>query len=128
MNTKKYLGICMDHSNAHLIEFKDDSGESKTIESKFKHQEKEHSIGKSEQLMHNKEQHEQSEYYNKLGEVIKRYDDVLLFGPTQAKDELFNLLRKDHQFEKINIRVEHSDKLTENQEHAFVKKYFAKHC
>ena len=39
--------------------------------------------------MHNKEQHEQSDYYKKLGETIKNYTEVLLFGPTDAKVELF---------------------------------------
>src|ERR1700722_2972984 len=96
IKTKKNLGICMDHSSAHLMEFANESGESKTIESKFTHDVKEHSLGKSEHLMHNKEQHQQSEYYRKLGEVIKGYDEVILFGPTDAKVELFNLLMEDH--------------------------------
>src|ERR1035441_2611359 len=126
MKEKKNLGIWMDHANAYLIEYKEDSGESKTIESKFTHQEKESTLGKSEQLMHNKEQHQQSEYYKKLGEVIKGYDEVVLFGPTDAKVELFNLLMDDHKFVNIKIGFEQADKMTENQQHAFVKKHFSK--
>jgi stalled ribosome rescue protein Dom34 len=42
--------------------------------------------------MHQKEQHEQSDYYKKIGEAIKNYQEVLLFGPTNAKTELLNLL------------------------------------
>ncbi|MBY0433594.1 MAG: hypothetical protein K2U26_05755 [Cyclobacteriaceae bacterium] len=117
----------MDHANAHIMEFTTDPIETKTISSKFTHKVKELSLHQGENRMHNKEQHQQSEYYDRLGDVIKKYDEVVLFGPTDAKVELFNHLLKDHHFEKIRIKVEHADKMTENQQHAFVKKYFSKH-
>jgi hypothetical protein len=125
MSTTKNLGIWMDHASAHLIEFTTDPILTTTIESEFTHGSKEKSMGKSENLMHNKEQHQQSEYYMKLGEIIKNYDEVILFGPTSAKTELFNLLKKDRHFEKIKIDVKPADKMTENQEHAFVKEHFS---
>ena len=124
MNKLKKLGIFMDHSSANLIEFKKESDESITIDSKFTHQEKESTLGKSEHLMHNKEQHQQSEYYKKLGEVIKNYDEVLLFGPTDAKVELFNLLMEGQAFTNVKIEFQNTDKMTENQQHAFVIDYF----
>ena len=115
----------MDHSSAHLIEFTTDPIETTIIVSRFTHQDKEHSLLiKGESLMHQKEQHRQSEYYNKLGENIKNYKEVLLFGPTDAKTELFNVLRTDHRFANIKIEIKQSDKMTENQQHAFVKEYF----
>lgn len=126
MTTRKKLGIWMDHSNAHLMELTTDSVETKTIKSTFTHVVKEQSLGKSENLMHNKEQHQQAEYYNKLGEFIKGYNDVLLFGPTDAKTELLNVLRDNHLFQKIKIETKQADKMTENQQHAFVKEYFSK--
>ncbi len=127
MITSKKIGIRMDHSNADLIEFNTATLQTKTIDSKFTHEVKESTLSKSEQLMHNKEQHQQSEYYKKLGEVIKNYDEVILFGPTEAKTELLNVLKADHLFSKIHIEVKNTDKMTENQQHAFVKEYFAKH-
>ena len=126
MTTAKNIGIWMDHASAHLMEFTRDPIQTTVITSKFTHQEKEHSLTKSENLMHNKEQHQQAEYYKEIGEVIKKYEEVLLFGPTHAKEELFNLLRKDHLFEKIKIETKQSDKMTENQQHAFVRAYFEK--
>lgn len=123
--TGKRLGIWMDHSSAHLMEFTNFAFKTKTIESNFKHEEKEHSLAKSENLMHNKEQHRRSEYYKKLGETIKGYEDVILFGPTDAKVELFNVLRKDHLFAKIKIEIKQADKMTENQQHAFVREHFS---
>lgn len=125
MKTEKDLGIWMDHQNAHLMEFTTDPIETKTIESKFTHEEKEQTLGRSENLMHNKEQHEQAAYYRELGEVIRNYNDVLLFGPTDAKVELLNTLRKDHRFADIKIEIKQADKMTENQKHAFVKEYFS---
>ena len=127
MTTAKKLGIWMDHSNAHLMEFTTNPIETKTIKSKFTHHTKEQSLGRSENLMHNKEQHQQAEYYKKLGEVIRNYQGVILFGPTEAKVELLNTLRTDNRFEKIEIYVEQTDKMTENQQHAFVRQHFSKH-
>ncbi|HXU26484.1 MAG TPA: hypothetical protein VN698_04570 [Bacteroidia bacterium] len=126
MTAAKKIGIWMDHSIAHVMEFTTDTMVTKTITSKFTHEAKEHSLGKSENLMHNKEQHQQADYYKELGEVIKNQDAVVLFGPTDAKVELLNILRADHRFEKIKIETKSADKMTENQQHAFVKEYFSK--
>jgi hypothetical protein len=125
MTIEKKLGICMDHSNARLMEFTTIDGEEKVVDSELTLLGKEHSVGSSENVIHNKEHHQQSEYYKKLGEAIKNFDDVLLFGPTNAKSELLNVLRTDHRFEKIKIEVHQSDKMTDNQQHAFVKEYFS---
>jgi hypothetical protein len=120
MIIEKSLGIWMDHQNAHVMEFTTDPIATTTVESKFTHQEKEQTLGRSENLMHNKEQHEE------LREIIRNYNDVILFGPTDAKLELLNILRKDHLFADIVIEVKSSDKMTENQQHAFVREYFSK--
>jgi len=127
MTTAKDLGIWMDHTSANLMEFTADPIETKTIDSKFTHEEKEQTLGKSENLMHNKEQHEQADYYRELGEIIRNYDEVVLFGPTDAKVELYNILKDDHLFAKIKFEVIQADKMTENQQHAFVRKHFSGH-
>jgi stalled ribosome rescue protein Dom34 len=124
MKEIKYMGVWMDHSVAHLMEFTNDAIVKTTIESAFTHGEKEHSLSKSENLMHNKEQHQLSGYYKQISNILKDYQEVILFGPTTAKNELLNLLKADHHFEKTKIEVEQADKMTENQLHAFVKKYF----
>lgn len=126
MDTLKQAGIWMDHSKAHVIEFNNSQADPKIIETTFTHQEKEQSLSKSEKIMHNKEQQKQGEYYKKIGEIIMRYDEVVLFGPTDAKLELFNLIKEDQQFSKIKIEVQQADKMTENQEQAFVKDHFTK--
>lgn len=126
MANAKYLGIWMDHSSAHLIEFSKESMETKVIDSKFTQEAKGESLERSEHTMHNKEQHQHTEYYKKLGEEIRNYEEVILFGPTDAKSELSNFLMADHRFAKIKIETQSADKMTENQEHALVKAYFTK--
>lgn len=126
MTTDKKLGIWMDHSNAHLIEFTTNSNETKSVEATFSNDAKEYDSNSNEKQINNREQQHQSAYYKKLGDVIKNYEDVILFGPTDAKAELFNILKADNNFSKIKIEVEQADKMSENQQHAFVKDYFSK--
>ncbi len=122
---KKKLGIWMDHSTAHAMDLNADSIQTKTFISRSTHEEKERSLGKGENLMHNKEQQLQLEYYNLIKNMIRDFDEVLLFGPTKAKNELVNLVKEDILFEKINVNVRDTDKMTENQQHAFVRNYFS---
>jgi len=125
MTTGKKLGIWMDHASAHLMEYNDDMT-TDIILSESTHAEKEKTLQKGESMMHNKEQQQQAEYYKTLGESIKNYDDVLLFGPTNARIELMNLLKADNHFSKIKIEIMPADKMTENQAQAFVRAYFQK--
>jgi uncharacterized ferredoxin-like protein len=125
MTTIKKLGIWMDHSSAHLMEFENAATGSKTIESTFTHQVEQDSLEHGEKAMHHKEQQQQSAFYKQLGETIKKYEEVLLFGPTEAKTELLNVLKKDHHFDNIKIEIKQADKMSENQQHAFVREYFS---
>jgi hypothetical protein len=125
MKKLKQMGIWMDHSSAFLMELMNDTIVENCVVSQFTHREKEDALmHKTEKVMHHKEQHEQASYYKKIGEIIKNYQEVVLFGPTDAKNELFNLIKEDHHFENVKIEVKHSDKMTETQKHAFVKEYF----
>ncbi|WP_269222737.1 MULTISPECIES: hypothetical protein [Flavobacterium] len=124
MKTVKNLGIWMDHSIAHIIEFTDQWKEAKTIESNFTHQDKVESLVKSESIMHNKEQQFQAGFYKKLEDLILNYNNVLLFGPTNAKNELFNSIEKDHRFANIKIEIKEADKMNINQKIALVTDYF----
>src|SRR5580698_5590286 len=121
----KNLGIWMDHAHAHLVEFATDPITTKLISNHFTHRDKAHSLGKSEEGMHQKEQQEQANYYRELGAIIRNFEDVVLFGPTTAKVELLNILRADHQFEHVKLETRESDKMTQNEQQAFVRDYFS---
>ena len=124
MKTTKHLGIWMDHSIAHVIELNNETILRNTIESQSEPKENVENVIKDESHMLNKEQRQLSAYYKKLSDVIKNFEDVVLFGHTDAKKELFNFMKESHQFEKIKIELKPADKMTENQQHAFVKAYF----
>jgi hypothetical protein len=121
------VGIWMDHLSAHITEFTVDPMKTTIIHSRFTHEVKEQTLHRSENIMHNKEQHEELEYYKEIGNIIKNYEEVILFGPTEAKSELFNILSHDSHFSKIKIEIKQTDKMTENQQHAFVRKHFESH-
>ncbi len=122
MKTTKCLGIWMDNSAAHIIEPDQETPEIQVINSKFASD----NSTKGEHQMNNKAHQQQAEYYKELGEIIKNYDEVILFGPTNAKVELSNVLKENHQFDNIKIETQTAEKMTENQQHAFVKDYFSK--
>jgi hypothetical protein len=121
----KKMGIWMDHAEAHVMEY-GDAIITNIIVSASTHEDKEKSLHKGERMMHNREQQKQSEYYKTLGETIKNFDEVMLFGPTEAKAELLNILKADNRFSKIKFESLQAEKMTENQEHAYVKAYFSK--
>jgi ADP-heptose:LPS heptosyltransferase len=85
MKRRKRLGIWMDHSIAHLMEFTNKHFEIKTIESKLTNKLKNESLSKIESLPPNKKKRLLLDYYKKLSEAIKDYEQVILFGPTDAK-------------------------------------------
>lgn len=126
MTKAKNLGIWMDHSSANLLELTAEPIEIKTISSDYTHDEKSETLSKSENIMHNKEQAKQSDFYKKLMEEIRNYENVLIFGPTNAKAELNNLIAADHRFADIKIEVKSADKMSDHDQKVFVKDHFSK--
>jgi hypothetical protein len=126
MKTTKKLGIWMDHSMAHLMEFTSKHFEIETIESELSNQEKNKSLAISENSNLIKGEKQLFDYYKKIGETIKNYKRVILFGPTDAKIELFDLLSEDTRFLKIKFEIKNTDKMNQNEQHNFVKEYFSR--
>lgn len=122
----KKVGVWMDHSIAHLMEFSKDPFEIKTIESNFTQEQKAISIQKGEHHLHMKEKEEQTKYFKKIMRAISNYNEVILFGPTNAKEELFNVVQADNRFQNSTILIKQTDKMTPNQQLAFVRGHFIK--
>src|SRR3954462_2000217 len=118
------LGIWMDHQHALLTEFTTEPMKTTIVHNEFSVQAKHHSLNEGESNMHTKEQHKLADYYKKLGETIRGYQEVILFGPTSAKNELLNGLKTDHRFEGVSIKIANADKMSEKELQSFVKKYF----
>ena len=126
MKEIKKLGIWMDHVNAHLIEFSNEVKATLTISADFDNQDRSETQHRSEREMNNKLQHKQLAYYKSLAVIIRDFGEIILFGPTDAKAELLNFLRKDHLFDGIKIEALNADKMSDKQQHAFVRDYFKK--
>ncbi len=54
------------------------------------------------------------------------YADILLFGPSTVKSELFNLLKDDPQYSEVSFEVLPADYMSIHEEHAFIKNHFSK--
>jgi stalled ribosome rescue protein Dom34 len=137
-NTKsdKKIGLWLDHSKAHFI----DIGRGPAIvETAYSDKETnvrikgEYADGtllgnnratNNENHKHNRERMIMDEYYRLLADRLSGYDNILLFGPTSAKDELYNKLSQDKHFAGKAIAVAPAGQLTENQMVASVKKFF----
>jgi hypothetical protein len=122
MNTIKQMGIWMDHSNALLMELSDENIVSHSVASEYNHQEPEPRFTLQGKLLHSKEQ--RTNYFKKLSEFIINFQQVVLFGPTDAKNDLLYLLKADQLFNNIRIEVKVTDKMSKDQMHSFVKEYF----
>lgn len=120
------LGVWMDYSKANLIEYGEEEVV-QTITSSFTHQKKTESLSHSESGMHHKEQQLHTQYFKNIANEVLKYHKVLLFGPTDAKLEFHHYLAENPQFKNIKIGVEATDKITANQQKAFVNDYFKKH-
>lgn len=125
MKTPGKIGIWMDHASAHTIDPAGASDKEIRIVSRFTQEEKSETIHKGEEVLHNKERGQQKSYYEAIANVILGYDHVLLFGPTNAKNELMNLIKDDHRFDHIRIKLETTDRMSEEEQQQMVNKYFA---
>lgn len=124
INIKK-IGVWLDHTKALIIEEKNNALTSYSVESISKQIDKQN-FGMDESQKQNSEHNQLSDFYKRLTEILKGYSEVLLFGPTNAKTELHNLLKTDRHFDNVTIDVETTDNLTENQMREFVKEHFEK--
>lgn len=121
----KKIGIWMDHSQAFFIRYYADGNRTKVKTIVNPHHAEARGNSQGEKMMHNKEQQDQKTYYKNLADQMSGYDAILLFGPTEAKVELFNMLRADHHFDQKEIHVQQADKMTDNQQQAFVFDFFS---
>ena len=112
----------MDDSISNLIDLSKDKIVKNTIELSPAIPEQIEDLDES--LMNNKEQNYLSDYFLNLSKVIKEYNEVLLFGPSSTKTELFDFLKEDIQFDDIQIDVRSAEIMTDKQQEDFVRKFF----
>ena len=127
MKNLKQLGIYMDHAHAFLMELENDMILSRNIVSGWNETEDNDNIHIHSNGFHSDEKKQlQSAYYHEISDIIRHYQRVLLFGPTDAKNELHNLLTFNHLFNEIKLEFVDTDKMNNVQMHEFMKEYFKK--
>lgn len=126
MEVKKRIGVWMDHATARLMEYTSDDFKVDTIKSDMEGLDNQDALQHSESLLHHKENQSLKSYYKLIIEKIKDYDEIVLFGPTTAKTELFNLIREDHKYDHLKIETKPAEKMSYEEQHQFIKEYFSK--
>lgn len=124
MEATNRIAVYMDHFMANVIVYDKEANSVATIKSDFNRFEKQKILQKGESHFHNKEQDAQSKFYKEISDAIIDYNPVLLFGTTNAKTELSTILSKDNRFSEVVITIKNTDKLTPNEQIAFVNNCF----
>ena len=124
MEPIKKAAVYMDHFMANIIEYITSAAIVKTIKSEYNLYEKEKIIQKGESNMFNKEQDLQQQFYVKLRDELLDYNSVLLFGSTNAKTQMQNILQTDKQFSDVEVTIKNTDKLSEKEQIDFVNECF----
>jgi len=124
MEPIKKAAVYMDHFMANIIEYTNSAAIVKTIKSDFNPYEKKEIIQKGESQMFNKEQDLQQQFYVKLRDELLDYNSVLLFGATNAKTQMQNILQIDKKFFDVEVTIKNTDKLTEEEQIDFVNECF----
>lgn len=78
----------------------------------------------AEDRVNRKYMHHLESYYDEVSKVIRDSEAIFIFGPGEAKHELRKHIEKSKQLSKRIVNVETTDKMTDRQVAAKVKKYF----
>jgi len=124
MKATKRVGIWMNHSLARVMEYSVEDHKVKILESDIKGLDNQEGVQHSESLLHHKENQNIKAFYKDIIAILKDYDEIVLFGPTEAKTELYNLIREDHKYDHLKIQTKPADKMSPAEEHAFVVNHF----
>lgn len=98
----------MDHSNAFIVKLTDSGHLPKIIASGFEIQAKKKMPNQSEKARLSNLQRKKRTYHKSIAAALTESDEVFLFGPTDAKRELFKMLRNNGNFDTIPIEFDTS--------------------
>lgn len=72
-----------------------------------------------------REKHQLAEFFKDVVMCIADADAIVIFGPAQTGEKLYNLLLEKHsQFHHKTISIEKADNMTDNQIMAWVRNYY----
>jgi hypothetical protein len=123
MKTNNKLGIWMNHSEARLIPYLIEDKSVSTIRCQ-------NACANRRVFKNNSDcavktiRRQQQEFYVEIMSTIRGYDEVLLFGPTNAKLELFDLISDYPPADNFKVSVQSAARMTDNELHSYVKNHF----
>jgi stalled ribosome rescue protein Dom34 len=120
----KQLAVFMDDANALFMELYNHMIVSRNIVFKSKENEEYIQYNYSMPLFGSDKDHRQLAYYNEISSIIRNYQQVVLFGPTETKNEVYEHLKADKHFDKIKIDIVYTKEMTDFQIHEFVLDYY----
>lgn len=72
-----------------------------------------------------RQKHQLADFFKKIVPAIEDADAIVIFGPAQTGQKLYNELSSEHpQFQNKTINLEKADNMTDNQVKAWVRDYF----
>ncbi len=125
MTAYRKTGVWMDHCNAHIIPFLDTAYMPQTISSGFTNHDSEKITEGRTSAMLSLEQQQNNVYYKHIAALLCESDEVFLFGPTDAKNELFRMLREDESFDAKRIELYNPDSTPVACEHEPEENFFS---
>ncbi len=125
MTRVKQLGICVDETGIRVMEHVTGAIKMITLPSLPEGANQAGTVfKKSGNFRYDIELEQHSNYVDQLKSIITNTDSLLLFGPTNLKVDLYNVLKQDDSFSKINITLKQADTMSESEQQAFVMDYF----
>ena len=115
----------MDYSNAHIIPFSDIVQMPQTITSGYTIADREKAVGRGKSQVLCMQRREQLAYHKNIAAALLQSDEVFLFGPTEAKSDLFKMLREDRNFDATHIEFYNSYRVTGSEEFAISENCFS---
>ena len=120
MKKETQIGVWMDQAGAYLMEFTTKPFEIQTVVREFSIEDKKKYPFKTTKTAHQN----RHIYYNQIAKAILKYDEIILFGPSDTKFDFFKFLSEDERFFKLKIQIIETDKMDVNDQHQFINDYF----
>ncbi|MEP7257276.1 MAG: hypothetical protein ABI687_02785 [Flavitalea sp.] len=117
---KKIAGIWLDSAKAMIIA-QDEKGEF-IIFNNLKGREN-HSGG-NEHTINNAKKSEELKYFKSVSALLLPYDEILIFGPGTAQEQLQHHLKETVQFNDKKVTIDSAPQMTDNQAIAWVREFF----
>lgn len=137
MHMKK-VGVWIDQREANIINLENEAIQKKTIysdiETRVRVEGEKKQFGRfgdqylvDEKGKQNRLEHQMQKYLQRVMDELKSADQIMLFGPAQTKDRLHKLIIENRNMANKMDSILVSEKMSDNQKIAYVKKFYGEH-